>query len=113
MIEPSINLVPHEICIVRMTCLFGIAFRLANLIWFIWLGTKFLRTYSFLGKIIFVLSLFIKTKQAKVEFGNLDLDFKLIDLKCLDSKSIEFRSYFKSKHFKGLKFFVDLSNSNP
>ena len=41
-------------------------------------------------------------------FGNLDLDFKLIDLKCLDFKSIGFRSHFKFKHFKGLKFLMDL-----
>ena len=52
-------------------------------------------------------------------FGNLDLDldldmnFKLIDLKCLDFKFIDFRSYLKSKHFKGLKSLMDLSNSNP
>ena len=41
-------------------------------------------------------------------FGNLDLDFKLIDLKCLDLKFIGFRSHFKFKHFKGLKFLVNL-----
>ena len=55
-------------------------------------------------------------KHTKVVFGNLDLDldlnFKLIDLKCLDFKFINFRNYFKFKHFKSLKFLVDLSNPN-
>ena len=41
----------------------------------------------------------------KVVFENLD------DLD-LDFKSIDFRSYFKFKHFKGLKSLVDLSNPN-
>ena len=56
-------------------------------------------------------------KYPKVVFGSLDLDldlnFKLIDLKCLDFKFIDFRSYFKFKHFKSLKFLIDLSNTNP
>ena len=55
-------------------------------------------------------------KYMKVVFGNLDLDldlnFKLIDLKCFDFKFINFRNYFKFKHFKNLKFLVDLSNPN-
>ena len=55
-------------------------------------------------------------KYPKIVFGNLNLDldlnFKLIDLKCLDFKFIDFRNYFKFKHFKSLKFLVDLSNSN-
>ena len=55
-------------------------------------------------------------KYTKVVFGNLDLDldlnFKLIDLKCLDFKFINFMNYFKFKHFKSLKFLVDLSNPN-
>ena len=48
----------------------------------------------------------------KVVFGNLDLnlDLKLIDLKSRNFESIDFRSYFKSKHFKGLKSLVNLSN---
>ena len=50
-------------------------------------------------------------KYPKVVFGSLDLDldlnFKLIYLKCLDFKFIDFRSYFKFKHFKSLKFLVD------
>ena len=44
---------------------------------------------------------------------DLDLDFKLINLKSRDFKSIDFGSYFKSKHFKGLKSWVNLSNLNP
>ena len=55
-------------------------------------------------------------KYPKIVFGNLNLDldlnFKLIDLKCLDFKFINFRNYFKFKHFKSLKFVVDLSNPN-
>ena len=43
---------------------------------------------------------------------DLDLDFKLIDLKSRDFKSIDFRSYFISKHFKGQKSLMDLSNPN-
>ena len=45
----------------------------------------------------------------KLEFLNLNLDFKSIDLKSHDFKSINFKYHFKSKNFK----MVDLSNSNP
>ena len=61
------------------------------------------------------ISLVLKIIFYKVVFGNLDLDLdlKLIELKLRDFKSIDFRSYFKSKHFKGLKSLVNLSNPNP
>ena len=61
------------------------------------------------------ISLVLKIIFYKVMFGNLDLDLnlKLIDLKSRDFKSIDFRSYFKFKHFKGLKSLVNLSNPNP
>ena len=55
----------------------------------------------------------VRTTIIVFENLDLDLDFKLINLKCFDLKSIDFRRYFKSKHFKGLKSLVDLSNPNP
>ena len=60
------------------------------------------------------ISLVLKIIFYKVVFGNLDLDLdlKLIDLKSRDFKFIDFSSYFKSKHFKGLKSLINLSNPN-
>ena len=45
----------------------------------------------------------------KLEFLNLNLDFKSVDLKNHDFKFINFKYHFKFKNFK----LMDLSNLNP